>query len=66
MTKLEKQEVTFLVTKKTIYSFHAGGWMLRAVKNLFQSVVQVITVPEWKNLSSVFFPCIVFLAGEFL
>lgn len=38
VTKLEKQEVTFLVTKKTVYSFHAGGWMLREVKNLFQNV----------------------------
>lgn len=55
VSKLEKQEITFLVTKRTIYSSHADSWMLREVKILFQSVVQVITVPEWRHFSSYFF-----------
>lgn len=56
VTKLEKQEVTLLVTERTIYSSHAGSWMLRReAKTLFQSVVQVIIVPEWRTFSSVFF-----------
>lgn len=46
VTKLEKKEVAFLVTKRTIYSSQADSWMLREVKILLQSEVQVITVPE--------------------
>lgn len=43
------------LTKRSIYSSLADSCMLREVKILFQYVVQVITLSERRNLSSVFF-----------
>lgn len=43
------------LTKRSIYSSHADSCVLREVKILFQYVVQVITLSECRNLSSVFF-----------